>query len=166
MTRQQDYRINPNVKNVFTDYERYFMLFGTRFDLWPDSAFPYQREYSIRSLRDYLSNPNVYYFCPREIKNRIYSMSAIQFVLSKIRRGTYKFPKELTNTYNEGWELGCDICLLKEMDREGLEYFEMYLRNDSINYVLSTVMKYNAEQQICFIKQRCALLLRTILVKV
>ncbi|EDR24282.1 hypothetical protein EDI_056790 [Entamoeba dispar SAW760] len=153
-------------QNVFEVFEKYFMMFGAFVECWPDDAFiQYPKQFVKKVVKDYIMNPELFQTCPLHIRNQIYSYTALKYVLNQVRKGSYELPFELELMYKDGWERSCDVCLLKEMERCGLCYFEGYVQNDCINYVLTQVMKLSQEQKIAFIQQRCSFLLRCIILK-
>ncbi|EMD49406.1 Hypothetical protein EHI5A_048550 [Entamoeba histolytica KU27] len=153
-------------QNIFEVYEKYFMMFGAFVECWPDDAFTqYSKQVVKKIVKDYIMKPELFQTCPLHIRNQIYSYTALKYVLNQVRKGSYELPFELELMYKDGWERSCDVCLLKEMERCGLCYFEGYVQNDCINYVLTQVMKLSQEQKISFIQQRCSFLLRCIILK-
>ncbi|ELP90354.1 hypothetical protein EIN_215070 [Entamoeba invadens IP1] len=150
-------------ENVFQKYEKYFLTFGARIEKWPDEAFKIE---SRRSVRDRVNDAiRSRVECPKYIKSKIVAMTSLRVALQKIRDGSFEMPQELEEMYVNGWETSCDVILLKEIERFGFEYYEGYIENDCIKYVLSKIMKLSYEQQINFLKQRCSILLKCLVLR-
>ncbi|ELP94900.1 hypothetical protein EIN_249440 [Entamoeba invadens IP1] len=147
--------------NVFDMYEKLFIQYGARVDLWPQEALAHQPRQTIqKDIAMSMKQADKTRKCSPRVRHGICAMAAIRYFIEMIRAGKGELPFCLEMMYKDGWERSCDVCLLNEMDSKGLELYKEYLKNDCINYILTIVMKLSPEQQLFFIEQRSNFLIK------